>query len=174
MNPEFWNQYKFRLKTVEDRALTSLNQMLYSYITKVKLKPILRYADRNSMRFSIESRPSFADDIDLIKYLFQIPSVYKIYKGWSKYILREATSGLLPEKIRWRRDKLGFATPEYSWLNQISGSLLEYFDEKLSKFLNVSKLKKDWDHLIKAQSKTGITTLWRFINLAIWMDVYQS
>lgn len=64
------------------------------------------------MRFSIESRTPFADNINLIEYCFQIPSVYKIHNGFSKYILRQAMDGILPEQIRKRVDKVGFATPE--------------------------------------------------------------
>jgi asparagine synthetase B (glutamine-hydrolysing) len=40
----------------------------------------------------------------------------KIRNGFTKYILREAMKGLLPEPIRVRRNKLGFATPLMDWV----------------------------------------------------------
>ncbi len=171
-NSDFWNAHKHRLDIVKGRAIASLNRMLYKYVTGLKLKTLLRYADRNSMRFSVELRSPFADDVNLIEYAFRIPSVYKIHNGFSKYALREMTSGLLPEKIRQRTDKVGFATPEYAWLNHARDELKDYITDDLSQFINVKELRKHWDGLMLSQSRGGITTLWRFINLAVWMKVY--
>ncbi len=168
---DFFKENRERLTMTKDMVSTSLNQMLHQYISSLSLKPLLRYEDRNSMRFSIEARAPFSDDINLIEYVFQIPSVYKIYLGWSKYLLREATEGILPEEIRLRKDKIGFATPEYSWLNENSEALKEYITSDMKEFLNVKKMQKDWDELLTKQSQTDITTLWRFINLAVWRKV---
>lgn len=172
INPDFWGKYKFRLEMIKNKTKTSLNQALYEYMIGFNLKTLLRYEDRNSMRFSIESRTPFADDIRLIEYVFQIPSAYKIYKGWSKYLLREATKGLLPEEIRTRKDKIGFAAPKYSWLKESKGVMKEYLTDDLGAFLNVSKILDDWDVLVDDRSGGDITNIWRFINLAIWKKVY--
>ena len=171
LNEDLFEENRYRLTMTKDMITTSLNQMLQQYITGLSLKPLLRYEDRNSMRFSIEARAPFSDDINLIEYVFQIPSVYKIYLGWSKYLLREATKGILPEEIRLRKDKIGFATPEYSWLNENSEALKEFITSDMKEFLNVKKMQKDWHELVTMQSQTDITTLWRFINLAVWRKV---
>ena len=60
------------------------------------------------MQHSIESRTPFSDDIHLIEAAFSLPANYKIKNGWSKYILREAIKGVVPEAIRLRKDKKGF------------------------------------------------------------------
>jgi asparagine synthase (glutamine-hydrolysing) len=172
INPHFWNKYKFRLEMIKKKAKTSLNQALHEYMTGFNLKTLLRYEDRNSMKFSIESRTPFADDISLIEYVFQIPSAYKIYKGWSKYLLREATKGILPEEIRTRKDKIGFAVPEYSWLKESKDVMREYLTDDLGAFFNIRKVLDDWDVLVNNQSESGITSVWRFINLAIWKKIY--
>jgi asparagine synthase (glutamine-hydrolysing) len=171
LNIDFFKENRDRLTMTKDMVSTSLNQILHQYISSLSLKPLLRYEDRNSMRFSIEARAPFSDDINLIEYVFQIPSVYKIYLGWSKYLLREATEGILPEEIRLRKDKIGFATPEYSWLNENNEALKEYITSDMKEFLNVKKMQKDWDELLTKQSQTDITTIWRFINLAVWRKV---
>ena len=173
LNEDFFEENRYRLTMTKDMVTTSLNQILHEYITGLSLKPLLRYEDRNSMRFSIESRTPFADDINLIEYIFQIPSVYKIYSGWSKYLLREATEGILPEEIRLRKDKIGFATPESDWLNERKDVFKNYITSEMSEFLDVQKMRQDWDMLIHSQVKDGITTLWRFINLAVWRKVYN-
>ena len=56
------------------------------------------------MRHSVESRVPFADDHRLAEYVFSIPSAYKIYKGESKYLLRESMKGVIPDAIRLRRE----------------------------------------------------------------------
>jgi len=172
INPHFWNNYKFRLEMIKKKAKKSLNEALHEYMTGFNLKTLLRYEDRNSMKFSIESRTPFADDISLIEYVFQIPSAYKIYEGWSKYLLREATKGILPDEIRTRTDKIGFAVPEYSWLKESKDVMKEYMTDDLCAFFNVRKVLDDWDVLVDNQSESGITSVWRFINLAIWKKVY--
>lgn len=172
VNTDFWNAHKDRLDMIKERIPTSLNHMLHGYITGLKLKTLLRYADRNSMRFSVETRTPFADDIDLIEYAFQIPSPYKIHNGWSKYLLRQMTSGLLPEEIRLRKDKIGFATPEYRWLNETKDVLRNYITAGVGEFIDADKMTRDWDRLMKNQSRNGITNLWRFINFAVWVKVY--
>jgi asparagine synthase (glutamine-hydrolysing) len=172
LNTDFWKANKDRLNIIRGKITTSLNKMLYEYISGLSLKPLLRYEDRNSMRFSIEARTPFADDIDLIEYVFQIPSAFKIYCGWSKYLLRAATEGVLPEGIRRRKDKIGFATPEYSWLNQMKEVFKSYITNDISEFIDVKKMQEDWDKLTQGQAQSGITNLWRFINLAIWRKVY--
>lgn len=172
LNTDFFEGNRHRLTMTNDMVSTSLNQMLNEYISRLSLKPLLRYEDRNSMRFSIEARTPFADDIHLIEHIFQIPSVYKIYCGWSKYLLRTATKGVLPEAIRLRKDKIGFATPEYSWLNEMKEVFKNYVTDEMSEFINVKKMQQDWDKLTQSQVQVGITNLWRFINLSIWRKVY--
>jgi asparagine synthase (glutamine-hydrolysing) len=48
----------------------------------------------------------------------------KLNKGWTKYILRKSMFEL-PEEVRWRRDKQGFATPEEVWLKTNFRPLIE-------------------------------------------------
>jgi asparagine synthase (glutamine-hydrolysing) len=44
-----------------------------------------------------------------------MPLRQKIRNGWTKFVFREAMKGILPEKIRLRKSKLGFVTPEDIW-----------------------------------------------------------
>lgn len=172
LNADFFNAHRERLELLKDKADISLNDMLYKHISWQSLKSLLRYEDRNSMRFSIESRTPFADDMGLIEYVFQIPSVYKIHNGWSKYLLRESVKGLIPEEIRLRKDKIGFATPEFQWLNEVKNELKAYITTELDDFINTKELLNDWDILINNQPKIGITNIWRFVNFAVWKKVY--
>lgn len=149
----------------------TLNQMLYTLMTVSSLPQLLKYEDRNSMRFSIESRTPFADDINLIDYVFAIPSVYKIHNGWSKYLLRESMKNIIPEQIRHRTDKIGFQTPEYDWLKNIKPVIFaNRKNTAIEKIINMKRLEKDWDVLFQKQNKIGITNIWRYINFILWFN----
>jgi asparagine synthase (glutamine-hydrolysing) len=151
-----------------ERAVSSLNDMLVFMITR-NLPELLRYEDRNSMRFSIESRTPFADDIDLIKYTFSVPSVYKIHNGWNKYLLRQAVDGVVPNAIVARADKVGFETPEYFWLTELKDRLLPLMkSDGIDDFIEYKKMAQDWDSIVQSQQKTSSTVTWRYINFALW------
>jgi asparagine synthase (glutamine-hydrolysing) len=80
------------------------------------LVALLRYEDRNSMRFSIESRVPFLESgfVDLVDSL---PSEFIFGpQGESKYVFREAMRSLVPDVILDRRDKIGFENDEAQWL----------------------------------------------------------
>ena len=96
---------------------TSFEQYLTDMVMKTNLPELLRYEDRNSMAFSIESRVPFLDT-DLAGFALALPAEYKIQRGVTKYILREALKGIIPEEIRMRVDKLGFPAPERAWLKK--------------------------------------------------------
>lgn len=170
---DFWQEHKDRVDILREYIVTSLNGMLYKFMTRYNLKTLLRYEDRNSMCFSIESRTPFADDINLIDYVFGIPSVYKIYQGWSKYLLRTSVKELLPEQIRYRKDKIGFATPERCWLNKIKTESREYITDNSIKFIDMKRILKDWDSLFERQNMNDTMNIWRFINFAVWCKVYN-
>ncbi|MFT4579265.1 MAG: asparagine synthase (glutamine-hydrolyzing) [Nitrospinales bacterium] len=103
------------IKTVSKFFSNNVNEMLAFYMTQSSLPHLLKYAERNSMSCSIEARVPFTD-YRLVDYVFPIPTVYKMHKGWTKWLLRLAVDDILPKEITWRKDKLGFAAP--SWLSK--------------------------------------------------------
>ncbi|HEX2079643.1 MAG TPA: asparagine synthase (glutamine-hydrolyzing) [Longimicrobium sp.] len=80
-----------------------------------KLEHLLKWSDRNSMHFGVESRTPFLD-YRLVERTLALGSEQVIRDGMTKHVLRESMRGILPEPIRTRRDKVGFATPQEEWL----------------------------------------------------------
>jgi asparagine synthase (glutamine-hydrolysing) len=105
----------FVFHVLKESTPRNLNQALCLDETKYNLQQLLKYEDRNAMRFGIESRVPFTD-YRLVEYVLNIPACYKIRNGWTKYILRKAAETLLPKETVWRRDKIAFETPEKKWL----------------------------------------------------------
>ena len=94
----------------------TLNDALLSHF-EFKLEHLLKWEDRNSMWFSIEARVPFLDHRLVEKVLANSDDMV-IYKGMTKYLLRESMKGIIPEKIRLRRDKIGFDTPQDEWFRK--------------------------------------------------------
>ncbi len=94
----------------------SLAAVLRDGLTDRGLEALLRHADRNSMAFSVESRVPFLD-VDVAEFLLTLPEDYLISsRGQTKRVLRAAMRGIVPDAILDRRDKIGFETPQRSWL----------------------------------------------------------
>jgi asparagine synthase (glutamine-hydrolysing) len=71
--------------------------------------------DRNSMFFSLESRVPLLDHV-LVETGLRLPPALLFRRGLSKYVLRAAMRGRVPDSVLWRRRKLGFPAPEQRWL----------------------------------------------------------
>jgi asparagine synthase (glutamine-hydrolysing) len=95
--------------------IDSLNGMLYYNSFLNGLEELLQYADRNSMAHGREVRLPFLHH-KLVEFIFSLPPSFKIRKGFTKWILRQAMQAQLPESIVWRKDKTGFETPQQQWM----------------------------------------------------------
>ena len=100
---------------------TNLKQRL-KYAVENDLSNLLMSADRNSMAHSIEVRLPFTNK-ELIEFAINLPSEF-LYKKWNtKNILRKSMNGILPNSIIERKDKIGFAPPQQSWLKSEDGEI---------------------------------------------------
>jgi asparagine synthase (glutamine-hydrolysing) len=101
----------------EARRLGPQGSMLYEAFHHSILPSILRNFDRVAMASGVEIRSPLLD-WRLVTYAFGLPDTSRIGGGFTKRILRDATSGLLPDDVRLRRDKKGFAPPMLDWLSR--------------------------------------------------------
>ncbi|MEO5357112.1 MAG: asparagine synthase (glutamine-hydrolyzing) [Nitrospirae bacterium YQR-1] len=165
LSEDFKNAHKGRLSSLLDKKYSgNLNAMLLQYMLEENLQCLLKYEDRNSMHFSIEARVPFADDTPLIEYVFALPGAFKIHNGWSKYVLREAVSGLVPETIRLRTDKVAFRTPEKTWIKEISRYLRESIEQETACYFKPAAFEKLLDS----------SGAWRAVNLSVWLKVLKK
>jgi asparagine synthase (glutamine-hydrolysing) len=95
------------------------SNVLKKYICGAQLQQLLRYADRNSMAHSVETRLPFLN-YELVEFCFSLPDSYKLKEGWPKYILRKSIDKKISDKIIWRKNKVGFETPESTFLKSSS------------------------------------------------------
>lgn len=172
LQPSLIDSYKDNLhKHNQEEALQPLNQFLHQQFCGPDLKVLLRTGDRNSMRFGVETRTPFADDHLLIEKIFSLSASIKIKNGYSKFLLRESSKNILPETIRTRRDKIGYATPEISWLKTMQYDLYDLIPDQDDEFIKYSLLKKDWVSLIP--NLTEPARLWRILNFMRWKTLSE-
>ena len=134
------------------------------------LPGLLRYEDRNSMAFSVESRVPFLTPA-LVSFLRRLPEEYLIAPdGTSKAVFRRAMRGIVPDVILDRRDKLGFVTPESHWLNLLDGwvrTILRGAAADRVPFLNLGIVRQEWA-LVRDGRRPFDFRIWRWVNLIRW------
>lgn len=134
----------------------------------VGLPALLRHGDRNSMRFSVESRVPFLTTT-LADFMLTLPEEYLVSPlGETKHLLRKAMRGLVPDEILDRRDKIGFATPEQAWLMQMAPQVREWLRYPLGlPFFRQDEVLKAFDEVV-AGRRPFSWQVWRWINFTRW------
>lgn len=141
-----------------------------------KLGHLLKWEDRNSMWFSLESRVPFLDH-RLVERSIGSAARFHIKNGQTKVILREAMQDILPSIITERRDKMGFTTPGGVWMNQ------DAIRGRIRDAVTHGKVaERRWYDPAQVEdllSKTDLSTLdvrnlWKVLNLELWLTRHDS
>ena len=139
---------------------------------------ILAKADKMTMANSLELRVPFLD-IEVAKLARTLPDSFKWpsssagkQRGVTKYALREAFKGIIPEETRHRR-KLGFPTPIRVWLRD--PACPAYVAIRQSKYIQ-EHLDMDFiEQLIKehtSNTKDNARHIYILYMLALWYNVF--
>lgn len=135
------------------------------------LPQLLRHGDRDSMRFSVESRVPFltTQTADL---LLSLPEDYLISnEGETKHVFRAAMRGIVPDEILDRKDKIGFETPEKIWLTSMAPTLRKWIEDGGNiTFINKKELLIEFDTII-AGKKPFTWQVWRWVNFLRWVNL---
>ncbi len=149
-------------------VVTKLNDILYHNTMQHGLEELLRYADRNSMAHGTEVRLPFLN-FEMVKFIFSLPSSFKIKEGFTKSILRKTMQDKLPDNILWNTKKIGFETPQKSWMEnkvlteKIINAKERLVEEKILKSI-VLLNKINPKHAHEAENMD-----WRYLNLASFL-----
>jgi asparagine synthase (glutamine-hydrolysing) len=132
---------------------------------------LLMRVDKLTMAHSLEARAPFLD-ADLVAYALSLPSHLKIRGRITKYVLRQAVRGLIPDEVI-DRPKQGFRVPLPEWLR---GELASWASHHLRhssihrrglfKSAEIERMWRRhrsgrWDHSFD---------LWCLLNLAAWYE----
>lgn len=153
----------------------NLRNVLANSFLGNSLLTLLRDEDKISMRFSIETRVPFLDH-RLVDFSFRLPHRYKIYHGWTKYLLRKALAGKLSDEIVWKRRKLGYPTPIEHLLRANRESVMRVMladGSLLIDFFGKSNLESHVDDCFQ-DPVSGMRRVWRLLQLELWQKQFVS
>ena len=135
---------------------------------------ILVKVDRASMASSLEVRAPFLDH-ELVEFVMSLPSALKLKGLTSKYILKKAMKGWIPDEVI-NRPKKGFGVPIAKWVKR---ELREIFED----FLSPDRIKREGfftpayvtlllqDHL--SNKKDNRKQLWTLLVWELWFSRYH-
>lgn len=153
-------------------ASSNLTESLENHF-EYKLEHLLKWEDRNSMNFSLESRVPFLD-YRMVERVISAPSNVKINNGITKYILRQSVNEIVPSTILNKKEKIGYATPEDIWFRSSDFKKFIksfYCKDKLMSnvFIDNSKAKKIVEQHLSGKVNAS-SEIWRWINLELWLQ----
>jgi asparagine synthase (glutamine-hydrolysing) len=160
-----------RLPSMSDARGRRVVAELAASLTRRGLPALLRHADRNSMRFSVESRVPFLTTT-MVDLLLGMPEHYLVSeKGETKSVFRAAMRGIVPDDVLDRRDKLGFATPEQEWLMGMTDTIRDWLRDDLGlPFFDQSRVRVIFEEVM-AGRRPFSWQVWRWINFCRWHRV---
>jgi len=150
-----------------------LERLLYLDSKTYLSGDILTKVDRMTMANSIEARVPFLDH-KLVEAALRVPGSFKMSGSISKYILKEALRGILPNAVI-DRPKQGFDVPMGRWLKAELRQMLDdllmdartrqrgYFNQRTVNALVSEHLKGRRDHSRR---------LWQLLTLELWHRMF--
>ncbi len=132
---------------------------------------ILMKADKMSMANSIELRVPFLDR-RVFEVARHIPTAFKLANGTTKYVLREAMRGIVPEPAR-ERPKLGFPVPTRQWFmgrlrDRVQATLM---DSDCGGLLDQKAVAALWDEH-QTTNHDHTRRLYTLLVFHLWYDMF--
>ena len=150
----------------------SLKDSLLNHF-EYKLEHLLKWGDKNSMYFGLESRMPFLDH-RLVERTLATDNNMIINKGKTKVILKEASKKILPDAIYNRQDKIGFATPEDDWyrkpkFKEYIFDLIQSNQVRNNYFVDSKKMEILYKQHLNQKINIG-KELWKWINIFVLIE----
>lgn len=166
--PFFYEQY-FRLESIsksrEPEFFKDIQPLLIANMKDLKMFYWMSSGDKATMGIPIEARAPFLDH-RVVEFLFSLPVSYLMRNGWLKWLLRKSLRGILPAKVRKRRQKMGFPFPIQNWLTKNQSIIKEVLDTYAgtNPFLDNRLIVRDYADINAVNSNF----LWRAVNFQLW------
>ena len=171
-------QYLKIIPPLKRKRYNKLQAHLKAYREGPALKGLLRWEDRCSMQYSIESRTPFADALFLVKEVEKLSATKLIHEGWSKHALRQSMEDILPETITWRKDKKGFSVPQGAWLKETKNYWIELLHTKYVldpfDFVDWAKLQKEAPMILDQGTENEAQAfVFRCCSYLLWLEIFN-
>ncbi|KQX18097.1 MULTISPECIES: asparagine synthase-related protein [unclassified Sphingomonas] len=115
-------------------------------------------------------------DLRLAEFCLSLPSHHKLNRGQPRHVLRQATRGLLPDRVRLRPDKYDFAPALADALLRRRETIVERIEgdrSGLDRFVDMDVARASlgrWLDRGRAVDGHSLFATWRVLMLALWLD----
>lgn len=161
-----------------DQPFTSyLKNRTYQDLTRETLPCCLRAEDRHAAAAGLQRRLPFLD-YRLAEFMWRVPGDLKIRQGVTKYLLRQATKGILPEETRVRVKKTGWNAPAHQWFfGRGREQLLDMVHSRAFRQRGiynvpaVERLIAEHEDIVATgrPEANHMMFLWQMVNLELWL-----
>ncbi|MBI4340382.1 MAG: asparagine synthase (glutamine-hydrolyzing) [Chloroflexi bacterium] len=163
-------QYQERREAGGKGAL--LDEMIYLELKHRLPELLLMRVDKMTMANSVEARVPYLDH-ELVRFALSVPPGMKFKNGQTKYILKQAARGILPDWVI-DRAKAGFCG---SASNMVRGPIVDAAEALLKNNPTLRELM-DWSPLLEMcrRNRQGVGStgyhIWMLLNLAVWYSLW--
>jgi len=127
----------------------------------------------------MECRHPFLDH-RIVEFAFSLPATQKIRHGWTKYVMRNAMKGIIPEAIRKNRKKFGTPIPQQRWMKELRQDIRKLFESETfckREYFNQPAILDIFDRycegkLNRIERQYYADILWRILNLELWLETF--
>jgi asparagine synthase (glutamine-hydrolysing) len=133
---------------------------------------LLKWEDKNSMRWSVESRVPFFDQ-DLVTASLYLSPSQKINNGRTKVIFKDALDDCLLKIIKERKDKVGFGTVVDDFIRRekvqtFFSKIINSESFKNRPYWNWKVVNRDFKRHLNGSKNIG-DTIWKWVNIELWL-----
>lgn len=155
-------------RSYRGHGISDMRSLSVDQITRSNLPMLLRFEDRNSMAHGIEARVPFLDH-RLVELSLALGDEWRVQGPETKSILRQTMAHELPPEITHRIDKMGFVSPEESWMRAAGPEVLA----------SLREIQAECSQLIKEKIVTDFSrfldggqpydqVFWRVLSFGLW------
>ena len=152
-----------------------LSETLYLDAQLALVDDMLHYFDRTSMAHSLEVRVPFLDH-EVVEFCATIPDAYKVRRLTTKYVLKRAAAGLVPEAVIAKRKVGFFHRTVGEWFErQMGGAVADYLldpSPRYAEIIDPSEVAKMVAEQRAGRGAGNEQVLLGVLMLEIWLRSY--
>jgi asparagine synthase (glutamine-hydrolysing) len=113
-------------------------------------------------------------DVRILELVASLPTDLLLRDGWTKWLLRKAMEDLVPPQVVWRKDELGFVTPEVIWLRASAARLTGLFERgaRSAEYLDSARVRGAFQRELAKAPERWVYFWPGAINLELWFRAY--
>jgi asparagine synthase (glutamine-hydrolysing) len=154
-------------------VFTSVREDHWRVLSDVRQAAALETLDTLGNAHSLELRFPFWDR-RMVELCLMLPAVQKYSRGWGRLILRRSMKGVLPNDVRWRRDKTDFMPNVLRGVQQNESAEIERIAgdfQPLAEFVDMTALRALCRRAVAAPlSSSDFFSLSRLASLRYWLE----